>query len=98
MPSALSEASTKAPAGPNCVNNIWTGGPITFSDGNEFLIRFNHAWDKKLGTATKASDDVENGYELVEGGDNMKVPEAGTYIMKIHGNRTPMVIVMEKQD
>ena len=78
--------------------NIWTGGPITFSSGNDFLIRFNHAWDKKLGTATKASDDVENGYELVEGGDNMKVPEAGTYIMKIHGNRTPMVIVMEKQD
>ena len=82
----------------DCKENIWTAGPVTFSSGNnEFLIRYNHAWDKKLGTATKASDDVDGGFELEEGGSNMKVPEDGTYIMKIHGNRTPMVIVMEKQ-
>lgn len=82
----------------DCVENVWTAGPVTFSGGEtEFLIRFNHAWDRKLGSATKASDDVEGGFELVEGGDNMKVPGDGTYLMKIHGNRTPFVIVMEKQ-
>lgn len=79
------------------MENVWTAGPVTFAGETEFLIRFNHAWDRKLGTATKASDDVKNGFELVEGGSNMKVPGDGTYIMKIYGNRTPFVIVMEKQ-
>jgi len=82
----------------DCNENIWTAGPVTFSGGStDFLIRYNHDWSKKLGTATKASDDIEGGFELEEGGNNMKVPGDGTYIMKIHGNRTPMVIVMEKQ-
>lgn len=78
--------------------NVWTGGPITFSGGNNgFLIRYNHGWDRKLGTATKSSDYVKGGFELVEGGADMNVPGDGTYLMKIYGNRTPMVIVMEKQ-
>lgn len=82
----------------DCVQNIWTAGPVTFSGGKtDFLIRYDHAWSKKLGGATTASEDVEGGFELVSGGDNMKVPSDGTYMMKIHGNRTPMVIVMEKQ-
>ena len=69
-----------------------------FSGGNNgFLIRYNHAWDKKLGTATTASDDVEGGFELEEGGSDMNVPGNGTYIMKLYGNRTPFVLVMEKQ-
>ena len=81
----------------DCVENVWIAGPATFSGGNGFLIRFNHGWDKKLGTATTASDDVEGGFELEEGGANMKVPGAGTYMMKLYGNRTPFVLVMEKQ-
>ena len=81
----------------DCVENVWTAGPATFSGGNGFLIRYNHGWDKKLGTATKASDDVEGGFELEEGGADMNVPGDGTYIMKLYGNRTPFVLVMEKQ-
>ena len=77
--------------------NVWTAGPVTFSGGNGFLIRYNHAWDHKLGTATKASDDVEGGFELEDGGADMNVPGDGTYIMKLYGNRTPFVLVMEKQ-
>lgn len=78
--------------------NVWTAGPVTFSGGNNgFLIRYNHAWDRKLGTATKASDYVSGGFELVEGGADMNVPGDGTYMMKIYANRTPFVIVMEKQ-
>jgi hypothetical protein len=82
----------------DCVENVWTAGPATFSGGNNgFLIRYNHGWDKKLGTATTASDDVEGGFELEEGGADMNVPGDGTYIMKLYGNRTPFVLVMEKQ-
>ncbi|MBR1576263.1 MAG: SusE domain-containing protein [Bacteroidales bacterium] len=79
------------------LENVWTAGPVTFSGGNGFLIRYNHAWDTKLGTATKASDDVEGGFELEEGGADMNVPGDGTYLMKLYGNRTPFVLVMEKQ-
>ena len=82
----------------DCEANVWTAGPATFSGGNNgFLIRYNHAWDKKLGTATTASDDVEGGFELEDGGSDMNVPGDGTYIMKLYGNRTPFVLVMEKQ-
>ena len=82
----------------DCVENVWNAGPVTFTGGNNgFLIRFNHGWDKKLGTATKASDDVENGFELEDGGADMNVPGDGTYIMKLYANRTPFVLVMEKQ-
>ena len=79
------------------LQNVWTAGPVTFSGGNGFLIRYNHAWDTKLGTATKASDDVEGGFELEAGGADMNVPGDGTYLMKLYGNRTPFVLVMEKQ-
>ncbi len=82
----------------DCVENVWNAGPATFSGGNNgFLIRFDHGWGKKLGTATKASDDVENGFELEDGGADMNVPGDGTYIMKLYANRTPFVLVMEKQ-
>ena len=82
----------------DCTENVWTAGPVTFSGGNNgFLIRYNHAWDHKLGTATKASDDVEGGFELEDGGSDMNVPGDGTYMMKLYGNRTPYVLVMEKQ-
>lgn len=82
----------------DCAENVWTAGPATFSGGNNgFLIRFDHAWTYKLGTATTASDDVEGGFELEEGGSDMNVPGDGTYMMKLYGNRTPYVLVMEKQ-
>ena len=82
----------------DCKENVWTAGPATFSGGNNgFLIRFSHGWDLKLGTATKTSDYVQGGFDLVEGGADMNVPGDGTYLMKVYGNRTPMVIVMEKQ-
>ena len=82
----------------DCVANVWTAGPATFSGGNNgFLIRYNHSWDKKLGTATKASDDVAGGFELEDGGTDMNVPGDGTYMMKLYANRTPFVLVMEKQ-
>ena len=77
--------------------NVWTA-TATFSGGNNgFLIRFSHGWDLKLGTATKSSDYIPGGFELVEGGADMNVPGDGTYVMKLYANRTPMVLVMDKQ-
>jgi len=35
--------------------------------------------------------------KLVKGGADLNVPSTGTYIMKLHGIRSPFVLLMEKQ-
>lgn len=77
--------------------NLWISPGITFSGDLNFLIRLNENWDDKYGTSNEASSVVEGGVNLVKGGADLFVPSAGTYIMKLHGNRTPYVLVMEKQ-
>ena len=78
--------------------NIWVSPAITFSSDLNFLIRFNEDWDMKYGTENEASQAVEGGVNLIEGGGNdLLVPAQGTYVMKLHGNRTPYVLVVEKQ-
>ena len=77
--------------------NLWISPVITFSGDLNFLIRLNENWDDKYGTSNEASSVVEGGVNLVKGGADLFVPSAGTYIMKLHGNRTPYVLVMEKQ-
>ena len=79
------------------VNNLWVSPAITFSGDKNFLIRLNESWDDKYGTNNEASTGVEGGLKLVKGGGDINVPSTGTYIMKLHGNRTPFVLVMEKQ-
>ena len=80
------------------VENVWTSQALTFgADGTNFLIRFNKSWDRKFGVNGKNSDDIEGGIQLVSGGGDINVPETGTYIMKLYANRTPYVLVMEKQ-
>jgi hypothetical protein len=83
---------------------VWVSPAVTFkeSDGLAFLIRLNTAndpnnWAFKFGTNGEASAEVPGGIKLVQGGGDITVPSAGTYIMKLHGNRTPYVLVMEKQ-
>ncbi len=78
--------------------NVWATTGVTFAAGKlEFLVRLNGSWDDKYGGGGNPSFDVAGGLELVKGGSNLAVPSAGTYIMKLYGNRTPFVIVMEKQ-
>ncbi|MDD2290261.1 MAG: SusE domain-containing protein [Bacteroidales bacterium] len=79
------------------VNNVWVSPAITFSGDKNFLIRLNESWDDKYGTNNEASTDVEGGVKLVKWGADLNVPSTGTYIMKLHGNRTPFVLLMEKQ-
>lgn len=79
--------------------NVWSTPAVTFSSGTDFLVRMDEDWNKKMGDGVKASEAVEGGFELNESGSaaNINVPSTGTYVMKLYGNRTPMVIVMEKQ-
>lgn len=81
----------------DAVNNIWVSPAVTFSGQTNFLVRLNKSWDHKYGTGSGNSDDVEGGVLLEKGAGDLNVPEAGTYVMKLHGNRTPYVLVMEKQ-
>ncbi len=77
--------------------NIWSSPAVTFSGDLNFLVRLDKSWDKKIGTNNKASEFVEGGIELEKGAGDILVPEAGTYVMRLHANRTPYVLVMEKQ-
>ncbi len=78
--------------------NLWTSQVINFTGDNKgFLVRLNKSWDYKYGTVNEPSGSVENGIKLVKGGADINVPESGSYIMRLYGNMTPLVLVMEKQ-
>lgn len=80
------------------VGNVWQTSVVTFSGDNVgFLMRLNKSWDTKYGDSTIPSSDIDKGVLLKKGGSDIKVPSAGKYIMKLYGNRTPFVLVMDKQ-
>ena len=75
------------------VDNAWTSTPVTFSDGLGFLARLDKNWDKKLGDSGDRDMDIPNGIILtLGGGENISVPAAGTYTIKLHADRTPNVL------
>lgn len=81
-------------------NNLWVIEEVSLASGDEFLIHLNEAWDKfKYGGPLKASDAVEGGFDLVQGGDSANIPvtDGGTYKLILHANRTPMVLEMVKK-
>jgi hypothetical protein len=75
------------------VNNVWNAD-VTFSAGDTFLIRLNGDWGFKYGTATNPASGVPGGFELVEGSSSADIaaPGAGEYTVRLHANRTPLVI------
>ncbi|WP_159106495.1 cadherin repeat domain-containing protein [Bacteroides stercorirosoris] len=80
------------------IQNAWLSEPLTFEAGGEFLIRLNSTYDNKYGASGNSSIAIPGGLELVtNGGDNIKVDNAGTYIIKLHANRTPFVVELIKQ-
>lgn len=83
------------------VNNVWETPVVSFAAGDTFLVRLNANWDgeNKYGTATAKSSGVPDGYELVNGAtaEDIKAPGAGNYIVRLHANRTPLVIVYVAQ-
>ena len=83
------------------VNNVWETPVVTFAAGDEFLVRLNANWDgeNKYGTATAPSSTLAGGYELENGATaaNIQSPGAGDYVVRLHANRTPIVITYVKQ-
>lgn len=80
----------------DATENIWTSPVVSFTEGASWLIRLNKDWTLKYGSAV-ASGDVPGGFEVTQGGDNIPAPGTGDYIVRLHGNRTPLVIEYVKQ-
>ena len=78
--------------------NVWESPVISFKAGDEWLLRLNGSWDHKYGDAV-ATTDIAGGFELTKGKDakNIPAPGAGDYIVRLHANRTPIVVTYEKQ-
>lgn len=79
--------------------NVWSTPVVTLAADSEFLVRMKNDWGMKFGDAIKASSEVEGGFELTQSGDaaNIKPGLDGSYIIKLYGNHTPLVLVYEQQ-
>lgn len=76
--------------------NVWESPVISFKAGDQWLLRLNGSWDHKYGSAV-ATTDIAGGYEITKGGENIPAPGTGDYIVRLHANRTPIVVTYEKQ-
>lgn len=88
---------TEIPFVYDAASGTWEAGPVTFSGETNFLIRLSENWDYKYGDGVKASDSVPGGFEINKGGADINVPSTGTYVMRLYADRTPFVLVMDKQ-
>jgi len=84
--------------------NKWVSPEVSFAAGDEFLVRLNESWDGKFKfggplKATSALGADVKAFELVNDGnaENIAIPEAGTYVMTLYANRTPLLLVMDKK-
>lgn len=82
----------------NAAKNVWESPVISFTEGKEWLLRLNGSWEHKYGDAV-ATTDIAGGFELTKGKDAKNIPAPGTgdYIVRLHANRTPIVVTYEKQ-
>ncbi len=83
----------------DALTSTWKTDPIALSANAEIKIRLDN--DPKYainwGDGGKTSTAVAGGIELAEGGGNIAVAEAGTYVVVLHANRTPYVLELQKQ-
>lgn len=77
--------------------SAWITAPVTLAANAEIKVRVDGDWAINWGDSEKMSTAIANGYELVKGGGNIKVVTAGTYIVKLHANRTPYVLELVAQ-
>jgi hypothetical protein len=77
--------------------NTWKTEAISLDAGTEIKVRVDQKWDTNWGTTGVMSSDVKGGYELEKGAGNIVVPEAGSYVVVFHANRTPYVLELVKQ-
>ncbi|MCR4859230.1 MAG: SusF/SusE family outer membrane protein [Bacteroidales bacterium] len=56
----------------------WYSVPFALAEGDEIKVRFGADWGENYGGACSAADTA---FEAVAGGDNIKAPAAGTYMV-----------------
>ena len=78
-------------------DNTWKTAPLELEGGKELKVRADGAWTTNWGGDGSTSTDVPGGFVLAAGGDNLKVPESGTFVVVLHANRTPYVLEFQKQ-
>lgn len=83
----------------DAAKNVWVSPAVTFgAEGLDFLVRLNEDWNAGKYGDSGEKDPALNGVKLTTGGgNNIFVPEAGTYVMTLYADRTPYVLVMNKQ-
>ena len=59
-------------------DGVWRSIPFTIADGDEFKIRLNADWTNNFGGVLEGEEEE---FAAVEGGDNMKIVEPGTYMV-----------------
>mgnify|MGYP003289618855 CR=1 FL=1 len=59
-------------------DGLWVSSPIALTSSDEFKIRFDANWDQNFGGSCAAIDEP---FEAAEGGNNIKVPADGTYVV-----------------
>lgn len=60
------------------IDGKWYSIPVALTTSDEFKIRKNAGWDENFGGTFAAVDEA---FEAVAGGDNIKVAEDGTYMV-----------------
>lgn len=80
----------------NVAKNVWESPVISFTEGKAWLLRLNGSWEHKYGSAV-ATTDIDGGFEITKGGENIPAPGTGDYIVRLYANRTPIVVTYEKQ-
>ncbi len=86
-----------APFNYNSSESAWLSEPIEFAADGKFKIRVDGSWNTAFGTDGVDSSVITGGVEVSVGAGDIPVPGAGTYIIKLHANRTPFVVEFVKQ-
>ena len=59
-------------------DGIWVSNPVALTTSDEIKLRYGAAWDQDFGGSCAAIDEP---FEAVAGGDNIKIPADGTYVV-----------------
>lgn len=82
----------------DALTSTWKTDVVALEAGQEVKVRADAAWTTNWGASGKNSTAVTGGIELAAGSnDNVSVPESGNFIVELHANRTPYVLVFNKQ-
>lgn len=82
-------------------NGVWRSEKAV-AGGSEFKVRMNGGWDISYGSVGTAAENLGEFDTLtegiiLEGGDNIKIPEGGNVFVCLHADRTPWVISYEAE-